>query len=223
MSRPTFAKTEPTCNVPDDHPDTAYRMQNPIPEQIANEARARDRGLCSFTGRPSDCVTWIIPPLLSGAVTPPTTFSREQCVSVDNVFTISADLLDAYNNNHITVDPLDGYRIIVYEDFSRLALLDHLRSPPSSVRFWHASLCWTLAVRLTGCDARFDGVSSSEARDLLDELTWDHPSGIPRGPKWSTSAGQEAIRTFLWVRSATMSLEWRSRSTRSLRRPHTLF
>ncbi|KAF8178627.1 hypothetical protein K438DRAFT_1268576 [Mycena galopus ATCC 62051] len=210
MRRPTFASTESTWNVPDDHPDAAYRMVNPVPEQLANEARQRDRGLCCFTGRPSDCITWIIPPLLSCAVTPPTTFSREQCVSVDNVFTIIPDLLEAYHENRITVDPQDGYHIVVFEDFPRISLLDCLSSPPSSGRFWHASLSWTLAVCLAGCDAAFDGVSSLEARDLLDELLWDDTSTIPQGPRWSTCAGQEAIRTFLWARSdgSAVLREW---------------
>ncbi|KAJ7853029.1 hypothetical protein B0H14DRAFT_2758962 [Mycena olivaceomarginata] len=104
MPRPTFARTEPTWDVPDDHHQAAYRMAKPVPERLASVARQRDRGLCCFTGRSSDCITWIIPPLLSRAVAPPT-FSREQCISVDNVFTISSELLEAYHDNRITVDP----------------------------------------------------------------------------------------------------------------------
>ncbi|KAJ7190847.1 hypothetical protein GGX14DRAFT_579440 [Mycena pura] len=200
MRRPTFAMTIPTWDVPDDHPHAIYRMGKPVPEQLVNEVRQRDRGLCCFTGRPSDCIIWIIPPLLSRAVAPPT-FSREQCISVDNVFTISSDLLEAYHDNRITVDPQDGYRIVVFEKFRHNYLLDRLISSPSSGRFWHASLCWTLAVRLAGCDAGFDGVSALEARELLDELTWDQTDMLPHGPKWSTPAAQEAIRTFFWARA----------------------
>ncbi|KAF8209675.1 hypothetical protein K438DRAFT_1810189 [Mycena galopus ATCC 62051] len=209
MPRPTFAITEPTWDVPDNHHHAAYRMGKPVPEQLANEARQRDRGLCCFTGRSSDCVTWIIPPLLSRAVAPPT-FSREQCISVDNVFTISSDLLEAYHDNRITSDPQDGYRIVVFEEFTHVSLLDRLGSSPSSGRFWRASLCWTLAVRLAGCDAGFDGVSALEARELLDELTWDQNPMIPQGSKWSTAAGQEAIRTFFWARAggSAMAREW---------------
>ncbi|KAJ7871096.1 hypothetical protein B0H13DRAFT_2350041 [Mycena leptocephala] len=147
----------------------------------ANEARQRNRGLCCFTGRPSGCITWIIPPLLPVLLPFPSTFSREQCISVDNVFAISSDLLEAYHDNRITIDPQDGYRIVVFAEFPHLS---------------------TLAVRLTGCDAAFDGVSALEAGELLDELTWDSDQNhmIPQGSKWSTSAGQEAIRTFFWAR-----------------------
>ncbi|KAJ7315216.1 hypothetical protein DFH08DRAFT_942976 [Mycena albidolilacea] len=204
MPRPTFARTEPTWDVPDDHHHATYRMGKPVPEQLANEARQRDQGLCCFTGRPSNFITWIIPPLLSRAVAPPT-FSREQCISVDNVFTISSDLLTVYHDNRITIDPQDGYRIVVFEEFPHVSLLDRLGSPPSSGRFWRASLCWTLAVRFAGCDAGFDGVSAFAARELLDELTWDQ-NMIPQGPEWSTSAGQEAIRTFFWARTGTSAL-----------------
>ncbi|KAJ7019963.1 hypothetical protein C8F04DRAFT_1275672 [Mycena alexandri] len=204
MPRPTFAITEPTWDVPDNHQHAAYRMRKPVPETLANEARQRDRGLCCFTGRPSDYITWIIPPLLSRAVAP-STFSREHCISIDNVFTISSDLLEAYHDNRITIDPQDGYRIVVFEEFPYVSLLDRLDSPPSSGRFWRASLCWTLAVRFAGCDAGFDGVSALEARELLDELTWDQ-NMIPQGPEWSTSAGQEAIRTFFWARTGGSAL-----------------
>ncbi|KAJ7830597.1 hypothetical protein B0H13DRAFT_1915891 [Mycena leptocephala] len=96
----------------------------------------------------------------------------------------------------------DGYRIVVFEEFPHGSLLDRLGSSPSSGRFWRASPCWTLAVRLAGCDAAFDGVSALEAGELLDELTWDSDQNhmVPQGSKWSTSAGQEAIRTFFWAR-----------------------
>jgi hypothetical protein len=59
-----------------------------------------------------------------------------------------------------------------------------------------------LTIRLAGCDVAFDGVSALEAGELLDELTWDSDQNhmIPQGSKWSTSAGQEAIRTFFWAR-----------------------
>ncbi|KAJ7194465.1 hypothetical protein GGX14DRAFT_546077 [Mycena pura] len=89
-------------------------------------------------------------------------------------------------------------------NFPQVTPLDHLGSPPSSGRFcqWHASLCWTLAVRLAGCDAHFDGVSAIEARELLDEPTWDWNNMISQGPRWSTSAGQEAIRAFFWARAS---------------------
>ncbi|KAJ7177319.1 hypothetical protein C8R43DRAFT_1118321 [Mycena crocata] len=196
--RPTFAITEPAWDVPDSHDHAAYRMEKPVPVNLAHEASQRDLGLCCFTGRPSNCITWVIPPLLSRAVTPPS-FSREQCISVDNVFTISADLLAAYHANRITIDPQDGYRIVAFEEFTDISLLDRLHSPPSSGRFWRASLCWTLAVRFAGCDAVFDGVSFLQARDLLDELTLEQNHMIPQGSKWSSSAGQEAIRTFFWA------------------------
>ncbi|KAF7334849.1 hypothetical protein MSAN_02361200 [Mycena sanguinolenta] len=199
MPRPTFTITEPAWDVPDDHHQASYRIGKPVPEKLANEACLRDRGLCCFTGRPSGCVTWIIPPLLSRAVSP-STFSREQCISADNVFTISVDLLEAYHDNCITIDPQDGYRIVVFEESSHVSVLDRLGSPPSSGRFWRASLCWTLAVRLAGCDAGFDGVSALEARELLDELIDDQNHMIPQGSKWSTSPGQEAVRAFLWAR-----------------------
>ena len=80
----------------------------------------RDQGLCCFTGRPSDCITWVIPPLLSHAVTvrvfiaprcahvncfQPPAFTLERCLSLDNVFTISSDLLEAYHDKRIAVDP----------------------------------------------------------------------------------------------------------------------
>src|ERR1700761_5359167 len=42
--------------------------QGPVPEVLASQARERDRGLCCFTGRPSACITWVIPPLLSWSV-----------------------------------------------------------------------------------------------------------------------------------------------------------
>ncbi|KAJ7210281.1 hypothetical protein C8J57DRAFT_1257197 [Mycena rebaudengoi] len=183
------------CNV------DSLSQQKLVPEFLAIQARKRDGGLCCFTGRPSNCITWVVPLLLSRAVNT-ATFSREQCLSLENVFTTSSNLLYAYHHNQITVDPQEGYRVVVFEDFPQVTLLDHLGSPPSSGRFWHASLCWTLAVRLAGCDAHFDGVSSIEARELLDELTWDW-NHIPQGPRWSTSAGQEAIRTFFSRTSKT--------------------
>ncbi|KAJ6521862.1 hypothetical protein B0H19DRAFT_1203333 [Mycena capillaripes] len=154
--RRTFARTERAWDVPDHDLRAADRMKKPVPESLAIQARKRDRGLCCFTGRPSNYITWVIPPLLSRAVAPPS-FSREQCHSLENVFTISHDLLEAYHCNQITVDPQDGYRVIVFQEFPHLVLLDRLASPPSSGRFWRAGLCWTLAVRLAGCDARFDG------------------------------------------------------------------
>ncbi|KAJ7450703.1 hypothetical protein B0H11DRAFT_1928110 [Mycena galericulata] len=200
MPRRTFARTERAWDVPDHDVRAVDRMKKPVPESLAIQARKRDGGLCCFTGRPSNCVTWIIPPLLSRAVSPPS-FSREQCHSLENVFTISCALLQAYHDNRITVDPQDGYRVVVFEQFPHVALLDRLASPPSSGRFWHASLCWTLSVRLAGCDARFDGVSVTEAEGLLDELTFEQSPMIPHGPQWSTAVGQEAIRTFFWVRA----------------------
>ncbi|KAJ7771320.1 hypothetical protein DFH07DRAFT_999485 [Mycena maculata] len=218
MPRPTFATTQPTWDVPDDdHHHAAYRMAVRIPptfthcfgrnlSQRSSPTRpANASGLCCFTGRPSGCITWIIPPLLSRAVAP-SIFPREQCISVDNVSTISSDLLETYHDNRITSDPQDGYRIVVVEEFPHISLLDRLGSLPSSGRFWRASLCWVLAVRLAGCDAGSDGVSALEARGLLDELTWDQNRMIPQGPKWSTPAGQEAIRTFFWARTGDTAL-----------------
>ncbi|KAJ7838527.1 hypothetical protein B0H14DRAFT_3700086 [Mycena olivaceomarginata] len=176
MPRPTSTKTQPTWNVPDDDSRASYRMTNPVPEPLASQARERDRGLCCFAGRPSDCITWVIPPLLSGAVTP-LPFSLECCLSPDNVFTISSDLLKAYHDNRITVDPQ------------------------------------TLAVRLAGCDVRFDGVSAIQARELLDELTWDGNHTVPQSSEWSTSTEQEAIRTFFWARAGAPASrqEWEER------------
>ncbi|KAJ7082552.1 hypothetical protein C8R44DRAFT_822852 [Mycena epipterygia] len=200
MPRRTFARTERAWDVPDHDLRAADRMKKPVPESLAIQARKRDGGLCCFTGRPSNCITWVIPPLLSRAINIPS-FSREQCLSLENVFTISSDLLHAYQDNRITVDPQDGYRVVVFEEFPHVALLDRLATPPSSGRFWHASLCWTLAVRLAGCDARFDGVSMPEAEELLDELASEQSHMIPHGPKWSTAAGQEAIRAFFWARA----------------------
>ncbi|KAJ7431390.1 hypothetical protein FB451DRAFT_1320376 [Mycena latifolia] len=90
MPRPTFAETESAWDVPDDDSRAADRMLKPIPEFLAIQARKRDGGLCCLTGRPSNCITWVIPPLLCRAVNTPT-FSREQCLSLENVFTISMD------------------------------------------------------------------------------------------------------------------------------------
>ncbi|KAJ7871102.1 hypothetical protein B0H13DRAFT_2555621 [Mycena leptocephala] len=176
-----------------------------VPEKPANEARQRDRGLCCFTGRPSGCIPGSSHHFFPVLLPFPSTFSREQCISVDNVFAISSDLLEAYHDNRITIDPQGGYCIVVFAEFPHLSisLLDRLGSSSSSGRFRHASLCWTLAVRLAGCDAAFDGVSALEAGELLDELTWDSEQNhmIPRGSQWSTPAEQEAIRTFFWART----------------------
>ncbi|KAJ7806404.1 hypothetical protein B0H14DRAFT_2875662 [Mycena olivaceomarginata] len=198
-NRPSsFADTERAWDVPDDDFRAAYRMTNPIPDDIAKSARERDRGVCCFTGRPSNCVSWVIPPLLCNAVSPPT-FSLEQCLCVDNVFTISSDLLQAYHANQIAVDPQDGYRLVVFGEFSAVTFLTRLRSMPTSGRFWHASLSWTLAVRVAGCDLGLQ--INSKASNLLEELTSDGVNMIPQGPDWATPAGQEALRVFFWVRA----------------------
>ncbi|KAJ6468725.1 hypothetical protein C8R45DRAFT_1017437 [Mycena sanguinolenta] len=196
--RSSFAKTERNWDVPDDDFLAAYRMAKSIPDNLASGARKRDRGMCCFTGRPSDCVTWVLPPLLRDAVAPPT-FSLEQCLCFDNVFTISPDLLQAYQDNQIAVDPQDKYRVVVFGDFSGITLLNRLRSAPSSSRFWHASLSWTLAVRFAGCD--LGPRISSETRDLFEELCADGAHTIPQEKKWTTPAGEEAIRVYFWVRS----------------------
>ncbi|KAJ7121891.1 hypothetical protein C8R43DRAFT_1033305 [Mycena crocata] len=197
--RPTFICTHPTWDVPDDDPRASYRMKSSVPEVLASQARERDRGLCCFTGRPSECTTWVIPPLLSWSVPHPG-FPLKRCLSADNVFTISSDLLSAYNDNLIAVDPQDGYHIIFFGHFPGTPLLQRLGSPPSSGRFWHSSLRWTLAVRFAGCDARFDGVSAGKARDLLEELSFDWNRTIPQGSEWSDPVAQEAIRTLFWAR-----------------------
>ncbi|KAJ7192132.1 hypothetical protein GGX14DRAFT_578439 [Mycena pura] len=209
IRRHTFAETERSWDVPDDHGDAVYRLSKPvIQKDLVDKARQRDRGLCCFTGRPSDCIAWVIPPLLSRAVTPPT-FPRVRCISADNVFTISPDLLEAYYDNRIAVDPQDEYRIVTFEKFSDVALLDRLAFRPCSGRFWHSSLCWTLGVRIASCDARFDGVSTGQAEELLDELNYMNHM-IPQSPRWSTPAGQEAIRAFFWARTGALAApqEW---------------
>ncbi|KAJ7871119.1 hypothetical protein B0H13DRAFT_2555641 [Mycena leptocephala] len=152
-------------------------------EKLANEARQRDRGLCCFTGRPSGCITWIIPPLLPMLLPSPSTFSREQCISVDNVFTISSDLLEAYHDNRITIDPQDGYRIVVFVEFPHLSvsLLDRLGSSPSSGR-------------APACAEHWLSTSLVAMPHSMNHM-------IPQGSKWSTPAGQEAIRTFFWART----------------------
>jgi hypothetical protein len=95
--------------------------------------------------------------------------------------------------------PQDGYRLVVFGGFPGVNLLNRLRSTPTSGRFWHASLSWTLAVRFAGCDLGLR--VSSKASDLLEELGSDGAHMIPQGSKWSTPAGQEAIRTFFWARA----------------------
>ncbi|KAJ7271402.1 hypothetical protein B0H12DRAFT_1229054 [Mycena haematopus] len=204
--RPTFIHTHQTWDVPDDDPRAFYRLKKPVPEVLASQARERDRGLCCFTGRPSECTTWVIPPLLSSAVPHPG-FSLERCLSVDNVFTISPDLLRAYTCNLLAVDPQDEYRVISFESFPGMPILQRLRSPPSSGRFWHSSLRWTLAVRFAGCDARFDGISAGKARDLLEELNFDLDH-IPQGSKWSDPVAQEAIRTLFWAHLKSYVSVW---------------
>ncbi|KAJ7697312.1 hypothetical protein B0H14DRAFT_794594 [Mycena olivaceomarginata] len=198
MPRPCFAETEPAWAVPDDDSRASYRMTNPVPDNLATDARKRDGGLCCFTGRPSDCIAWVIPPLLGGAVSPPA-FALEQCLCLDNVFTISSDLLQAYQSNRIAADPQDGYRIVAFGELCCLPFLDRLRSLPASGRFWHASLTWTLSVRFTGCDIGFRDTPVADR--FIEELSWDGARMIPEGSQWSTAAGKEAIRTFLWARA----------------------
>lgn len=81
----------------------------------------------------------------------------------------------------------------IFDDFL-LRLPNRLRSTPTSGRFWHASLSWTLGVRLAGCDLG-PGVSH-KASTLLDGPLYEGTSTMPQGPKWSTPAGQEAVRTY---------------------------
>ncbi|KAF7373683.1 hypothetical protein MSAN_00579300 [Mycena sanguinolenta] len=202
--RITFSRTHRARDVGDDDPRASYRMTSPVPEELASQARERDRGLCCFTGRPSECITWVIPPLLSRWVTVPYPgWPLERCLSVDNVFTISSDLLGAYHDNRITADPQDGYRIVLFDDFPNT--LTHLGSAPSSGRFWHSSLSWTLAVRFPGCDARFDGVSANKARDLLEEFSLGSSHTLPQSSERPNLVAQEAMRTFLWKRLNTQA------------------
>ncbi|KAJ6600230.1 hypothetical protein B0H10DRAFT_2083419 [Mycena sp. CBHHK59/15] len=201
MPRPSFVETEPAWDVPDDDIRASYRMANPVPHNLTTEARRRDRGLCCLTGRPSDCIAWVIPPLLCGAVSPPA-FSLEQCLCLDNVFTISLDLLRVYQNNRIAVDSQDGYRIVTFGESGDLTLLDRLGSLPTSGRFWHASLAWTLCVRFAGCDVGFGATPITD--HLLEELSSGGTHMIPQEAKWTTVAGQEAIRTFFWARSGCL-------------------
>ncbi|KAF7349802.1 hypothetical protein MVEN_01280300 [Mycena venus] len=198
MPRLCFTETEPAWTAPDDDFRASYRMNNPVPDNLATDARKRDCGLCCFTGRPSDCITWVIPPLLCGAVSPPA-FALERCLCLDNVFTISSDLLQAYQDNRIAADPQDGYRIVAFGELCHPPLLDRLRSLPTSGRFWHASLTWALSVRFTGCDIGFRDTPIADR--LIEELSWEGARMIPKGSKWSTAAGKEAIRTFLWARA----------------------
>ncbi|KAF7335872.1 hypothetical protein MSAN_02324000 [Mycena sanguinolenta] len=200
--RLTFSRTHRARDVGDDDPRASYRMTSPVPEDLAGQARERDRGLCCFTGRPSERIAWVIPPLLSQWITSPG-WPLERCLSLDNVFTISSDLLDAYYDNRITVDPQDGYRIVLFDDFPNT--LNRLGSAPSSGRFWHFSLSWTLAVRFAGCDARFDGVSANKARELLEELSFGRSHTLPQSSEWLNLVAQEAMRTLLWARLNTQA------------------
>ncbi|KAJ6629651.1 hypothetical protein B0H10DRAFT_2208611 [Mycena sp. CBHHK59/15] len=86
--------------------------------------------------------------------------------------------------NCIAVDPQDGYRIVVFDKFPHICLLDRLCSLPSTGRFWHVSLFWTLAVRFAWCDTRFDGVSAIEARERLEELSFDGNPAILQSSEW---------------------------------------
>jgi hypothetical protein len=65
-----------------------------------------------------------------------------------------------------------------------------------------------LAVRLAGCDARFDGVSAIKARDLLEELTFDLNHSIPQTSEWLTRTAQEAVRALLWARFSVQASVW---------------
>ncbi|KAJ6613021.1 hypothetical protein B0H10DRAFT_2222589 [Mycena sp. CBHHK59/15] len=96
-------------------------------------------------------------------------------------FTIYALLLGlslSTTCNCIAVDPQDGYRIVVFDN-----------------------LFWTLAVRFAWCDARFDGVSAMEAREHLEELSFDGNPAILQSSEWSDPVTEEAIRTFFWARA----------------------
>jgi hypothetical protein len=93
----------------------------------------------------------------------------------------------------------DEYRVVVFGEFSGIALLNRLRSAPTSGRFWHASLSWTLAVRFAGCD--LGPRIRSEASDLFEELCADGAHMVPQEKRWTTPAGEEAIRVYFWVRA----------------------
>ncbi|KAJ7648092.1 hypothetical protein FB45DRAFT_895226 [Roridomyces roridus] len=157
-----------------------------VPEDLVKQARERDKGLCCFTGRPSELVAWVIYPALAPVVSLP------QCGvhHVDNVLTISPLLLQAYYENLITVDPQDQYRIVAFKKLADISLLERLSSPPSSGRFWHSSLCWTLATR-------FDGPSKKKAERLTDDLL--EGDECPPSEK-DTVLGREALRAVHWRR-----------------------
>ncbi|KAJ7799936.1 hypothetical protein B0H14DRAFT_2901720 [Mycena olivaceomarginata] len=209
IARRTFAQSEHTWNVSENDPRAVFHTDKPVPEDLAVQAHERDLGLCCFTGRPSRCVTWVLPPLLSRAVHP--SISIERCISPENVFTISEGLLEAYRSNQITVDPQDGYRVVAFDAFPGIRFLDSLNSPPSSRRFWRASLSWTLAARFAGCDAGKQG-GAARARRLLEELELD---STLQGPEWSTPGGQEALRVFFWYRTGTEGCELTSPPSQS--------
>ncbi|KAJ7818617.1 hypothetical protein B0H14DRAFT_3876953 [Mycena olivaceomarginata] len=176
MPRPTSTKTQPTWNVPDDDSRASYRMTVTLSRSLSPARLASATAGCAVSlAAPRTASPGSFPHFFLGLL--PRSPFHSSVASPDNVFTISSDLLKAYHDNRITVDPQ------------------------------------TLAVRLAGCDVRFDGVSAIQARELLDELTWDGNHTVPQSSEWSTSTEQEAIRTFFWARAGAPASrqEWEER------------
>lgn len=182
MPKPTFAITEPTWDVPDNHHHAAYRMevririprfpiyiyrftrklsQRSSPTRPASATAgcavllavppAASPGSfhhffpCCF--RPSAFARWSLYSRLAVSPRQPSTFSCEQCISVDNVFEISSDL-EAYHDNRITIDP--QVQMSLSSTIDRLLTeLHRMNIALLSLQSFHTFpfLCWIASVR----------------------------------------------------------------------------
>ncbi|KAF7290612.1 hypothetical protein MIND_01301400 [Mycena indigotica] len=176
-----------------------------ISAPIAEQVKQRDNNRCFFTGRTDVLTVQVI-------VIPANQVTGE---SVDNVITISSELVDAFRRNALSVDyDNEAYRTVVFAVLSpdpevNARLISLVQSntvctpataPALAAEFLRHHFMWTLRVHFEGGDIRGDYsetiidelmVELAEDGDFSDER-WKAGEGIER------DIGDEVVR--LWKR-----------------------
>nr|GAT57958.1 predicted protein [Mycena chlorophos] len=195
--------------------DTAF--QNEIPSHLASLALARDQGRCVITGRTDQetQLVWIVPPAaaMSFHGDDPSYLAKHRVL--DNIITLSSNLVDSFGRNAFTVDIDDNARVLAFSDLPSdapqlLKRLSGVFGTPSE-DYWRFNFLYTLTVYFPTGRADFDH-DRDDPNAWMEELVEDNAD--LEDPKWSTQLGKEVLDTFrarsaLWENSSeNMHAEW---------------
>ncbi|KAJ7789315.1 hypothetical protein B0H14DRAFT_244820 [Mycena olivaceomarginata] len=158
MPRPTSTKTQPTWNVLDDDSRASYRMTVTLSRSLSPARLASATAGCAVslaapqTASPGSFPHFFLgllprSPFHSSVASPRTMSSQSHPTSSRRTTTTVSPSTHRYKcccmppGSSRNLTPQDGYRIVLFEDFLHVPLLNCLGSLPSSGHFWHASLC----------------------------------------------------------------------------------